>query len=219
MFGKSRSASSAENTSASTQVKNDDIRVETSTGPAKKGRPTPTRKEAEEARKAALASNKITGKSKGMDKKAAKQADREAMRQERMRTREALLRGDESAMPPRDRGPVRRAARDFVDSRRTVAEYFVPVAVVVLLIGMSRNLTLQTIVTFVWLGILILVIADTAYMMFKMNKVLKEKFPNKAERKGVTFYAVMRAMQIRRLRLPPPLFKAGGVPVEPKGKK
>lgn len=215
MFGKSRASGSNDSTS----LKNDDISVETESGSAKKGRPTPTRKEAEEARKAKLQSNKISAKTKNMSKKSAKQADREAMRQERIRTREALMRGDESAMPARDRGPVRRAARNFVDSRRTVAEFFVPVAVVVLLLGMTRNLTLQVFVTYAWIAIIVLVVTDTAFMMIKMNKMLKEKFPDKAERKGVTFYACMRAMQIRRLRLPPPMFKAGGQAVEPKQKK
>lgn len=214
MFGKSRSSDTS-----NSAVKNDDISVETSTGPAKKGRPTPTRKEAEAARKAQLQSNKISAKTKGMDKKAAKQADREAMRQERARTREALLRGDESAMPPRDRGPVRRAVRNYVDSRRTVAEFFVPVAVVVLLLGMTRNVTIQVFVTYIWIVIIALVVADTGFMVFKMNKMLREQYPDKADRKGVTFYAIMRAMQIRRLRLPPPQFKAGGKPVQPKVKK
>lgn len=217
MFGKLRS----QNSSNSTATKSDDLRVETTASPAsqKKGHATPTRKEAEAARKAKFQSNKITAKTKNMDKKAAKQADREAIRQERMRSRDALLRGDESAMPPRDKGPVRRAARNFVDSRRTISEFFVPVAVVVLLLGMTRVPSIQVIVTYAWIAIIVLVVGDTTFMMFKLNKQLKEKFPDKADRKGVTFYACMRALQIRRLRLPPPMFKAGGKPVEPKNKK
>ena len=218
MFGKSRSDKSNAQ-GDSTAVKNDEVRVVNNASEAKKGRPTPTRKEAEQARKAALQSNKITTSTKGMDKKSAKKAERDAMREERVRTREALMRGDESAMPKRDRGPVRRTVRNFVDSRRTVAEYFVPVAVVVLLLGMTRNFSLQIVVTYVWIAIIVLVVADTGYMMFKMNKKLAQEFPDKADRKGVTFYAIMRAMQIRRLRLPPPQFKAGGKRVEPKVKK
>lgn len=176
-----------------------------------KGRPTPTRKEAEEARKQAL---------KGpSDPKARRKLERERMRQERNAAREALVSGDERALPPRDAGPVRRFVRDYVDSRWTLGEFFIPIAVVVLIVGLFRNPQLQMIVSYVWFIMLLLLVADMTILLLRLRKQLAAAFPNPADRKGTMFYAGMRALQIRRLRLPPPKVKAGGKPVEPKKKK
>ena len=89
----------------------------------------------------------------------------------------------------------------------------------VLLLGLSRNQRLQVFVTLVWMLALVIVIVDTAINLVRMNNALRKEFPDKAERKGVNFYAVMRMLQIRRLRVPPPQFKAGGRPVTPKAPK
>ncbi len=177
---------------------------------AGKGRPTPTRKEAEAARKQAL---------KGpSDPKARRKLERDQARQERMVAREALVAGDERALPARDAGPVRRYVRDYVDGRRTLAEFFIPLAVVVLVVGLFRNPQIQVVVSFVWFLMLALLVVDMAVLLVRMQGKLKKEFPDPAERKGTTFYGAMRALQIRRLRLPPPKVKAGGRPVEPKTK-
>ncbi len=176
-----------------------------------KGRPTPTRKEAEEARKRAL---------KGpADPKARRKLEREQVRQERNAAREALMSGDERALPARDAGPVRKLVRDFVDSRWTLGEFFIPLAVVVLIVGLIRNPQLQMIVSYVWFIMLLLLVVDMTILLLRLRKQLVAQFPDPAQRKGTMFYAGMRAMQIRRLRLPPPKVKAGGKPVEPKKKK
>ena len=60
---------------------------------------------------------------------------------------------------------------------------------------------------------------DTTLLMFRLNRELKKQWPTAAERKGATFYAVMRVLQLRRLRLPPPRVRAGGRPVKPKKAK
>ena len=79
-----------------------------------KGRPTPSRREAEAARKARAKA--------GMDKKAAKQLLRERRAAENAKMRQGLKTGDERYLPPRDQGPVRRFVRDFVDARVSMAE-------------------------------------------------------------------------------------------------
>ena len=81
-------------------------------GSQKKGRPTPKRKEAQAATKIsslAPASTKI-------EKKRAKDAARVA----RMNQRAAYLRGDEAALPARDRGVEKRFVRNYIDSRRSI---------------------------------------------------------------------------------------------------
>ncbi|MBP7971626.1 MAG: DUF3043 domain-containing protein [Candidatus Nanopelagicales bacterium] len=200
---------------SSTALSDDRPSVEKSAGSAPKGRPTPTRKEAEAARKSGIKG----GAKPGASPKEARKAEREQVRIQRMKNREALMRGDEKALPARDQGPVKRFVRTYVDSRRTVAEFFVPLAIVVLLLGLSRNQRLQVFVTLVWMLALVIVIVDTAINLVRMNNALRKEFPDKAERKGVNFYAVMRMLQIRRLRVPPPQFKAGGRPVTPKAPK
>jgi len=177
---------------------------------AGKGRPTPTRKEAEAARRAAL---------KGpSDPKARRKQEREQSRQARIAAREALVAGDERALPPRDAGPVRRAVRDYIDGRRTLAEYFIPVAVVVLVVGLFRNPQIQVIVSFIWFLMLLLLVVDMTILLIRLSSLLKKQFPDPADRKGAMFYGGMRALQIRRLRLPPPKVRPGGRPVEPKAK-
>ncbi|MEI2787064.1 MAG: DUF3043 domain-containing protein [Candidatus Nanopelagicales bacterium] len=178
--------------------------------PVGKGRPTPTRKEAEEARKRAL---------KGpTDPKARRKIEREQARDQRNEARAALMAGDERALPARDAGPVRKFVRDYVDSRWTLGEFFIPLAVVVLLVGLFRNSTVQTIVSYVWFLMLLLLVVDMTILLLRLRKQLAVAFPDPAERKGTMFYAGMRALQIRRLRLPPPKVKAGGKPVQPKKK-
>ncbi len=180
-------------------------------GQSSKGRPTPTRKEAEEARRQAL---------KGpTDSKARRKMEREQERASRMAARDALMAGDERALPPRDAGPVKRFVRDYIDRRRTLAEFFIPLAVVVLIIGLFRNPQIQVVVSFVWFLMLALLVVDMTILLVRLSSQLKKQFPDPAERKGAMFYGGMRALQIRRLRLPPPKIRPGGRPVEPKTKK
>ncbi len=180
-------------------------------GQSSKGRPTPTRKEAEEARRQAL---------KGpTDAKSRRKLEREQQRVARMAARDALMAGDERALPPRDAGPVKSFVRDYIDRRRTLAEFFIPLAVVVLIIGLFRNPQIQVVVSFVWFLMLALLVVDMTILLVRLSSQLKKQFPDPAERKGAMFYGGMRALQIRRLRLPPPKIRPGGRPVEPKTKK
>ena len=95
---------------------NDDAPEVSDAAPAGKGRP-PTRKEAEAARKRSL---KVPS-----DPKAAKKALRGANARSDSTSAKALMRGDESALPPRDRGPAKAFVRNWVDSRRLFSEWFI----------------------------------------------------------------------------------------------
>ena len=172
-----------------------------------KGAPTPTRKEAEAARKA-----RLQGVS---DPKAAKKAAREADRQARYEARMALQRGDEKHLPLRDAGPVRKYVRDWVDGRRSAGELFIPVALVVLLAGFIRVNWVQVVLLYSWLAMLIGVVLDSVFIVYRLRKDLPAKFPDQDTR-GAVGYGVLRSLQIRRLRLPPPTVKAGGKPAVPK---
>jgi hypothetical protein len=174
-----------------------------------KGRPTPSRREAEAARKQQIKIPK--------DPKAAKKAARERDREERARSRAAMMAGDERYLPARDKGPARAFARDFVDSRFTVAEFFIFVAVAVLVLGFIRNQAIQSFVSIAFFAFSAVIAVDTAVLLVTLNRRAKAQFPAKADRKGITLYAALRTLQLRRLRLPPPRVRRGGAPMTPKG--
>lgn len=173
-----------------------------------KGRPTPSRKEAEAARKQSLRLPK--------DPKAAKKAARERDREARAQQRAALMAGDERALPARDQGPVKRYVRDFVDSRFTFAEYFIFVALVVLVAGFIPNPVVQLGVSITWMALIALVAFDEIFLLVRLNSALRKRFPDKAERKGALWYAGLRTLQLRRFRLPPPRVRRGATPEEPR---
>ena len=178
-----------------------------------KGHPTPSRKEAEAQRKQTL---KVPS-----DPKAAKKAARARAAEERNANRAALMAGDERALPPRDAGPVRKYIRDFVDGRFAAAEMFMPMAILVLVAGFLPWQSwgfpqAQGYVSLMWMAMTLFIVVDTTVLLLRMNAKLKEQWPAKADRKGATFYALMRVLQLRRLRLPPPKVRRNGQPVVPK---
>jgi hypothetical protein len=52
-----------------------------------------------------------------------------------------------------------------------------------------------------------------------LGRSLRKDYPDKSDRKGAVSYGVLRALQLRRFRIPPPRIKAGGQLVTPKVKK
>ncbi|MFD8479644.1 DUF3043 domain-containing protein [Kitasatospora sp. NPDC059673] len=170
---------------------------------APKGRPTPKRSEAEANRKTRVSVPK--------DRKEAARQARERMRAEREKQRTALLEGDERALPARDKGPVRRYVRDFVDSRWAAAEFFLPYAVVVLVLSITKVQSLQLLSTLLFMIFFVVVILDFVRLGFTLRKGLAERFPNDNTR-GAVMYGLMRTLQMRRLRLPKPMVKRGERP-------
>jgi hypothetical protein len=194
--------------------------------PQGKGRPTPTRKEAEAARKAALAGT--------TDPKAAKKAEREAARQARYEAQQGLRSGDPKKLPARDQGPVKALVRDLVDSRISMGEIFIPVAILVLVLGFVRVEIVQVVLLWVWLFVLLGVLVDSLFLVWKLRKLLPQEFPDADPKlaigtdarghivyglKGATLYAVVRSLQVRFLRLPKPRVRWNGQPVVPKPPK
>ena len=173
-----------------------------------KGRPTPSRKEAEAARKQRLTIPK--------DPKLARKASRERQREDRERARAGMMAGDERYFPLRDRGPVRAFARDFVDARFTFAEYFIFVAIAVLLMGFVPNPLVQQYSTVAFFAFAALIGIDTAILLFSLNRRVKVLFPKREERRGLMLYAAVRTLQFRRLRVPPARVRRGGAPLQPR---
>lgn len=170
---------------------------------APKGRPTPKRSEAQRRRRS-VASTPMT-------RKEAARRRREERRAQLERQRQALATGDERHLPPRDKGPVRRFARDFIDSRFNLAEFFLPLAVVILVLSMVRDPAVQAVVMLLWLAVIVFIVLDWIVTGFRLRKALNERFPDQNKR-GAIAYALMRSLQMRRLRLPKPQVKRGERP-------
>ena len=165
-----------------------------------KGRPTPTRKEAEAA---ARERAKLP-----RDRKARARLQRQQRIESSRQVREGMKTGDEKAMLPRDRGPVRRFVRDLVDSRLGFSELLAPMLVVIMVLGYAAGPSGQRYSTALWYTTILLVIGDVALLRFRVHRRVRERFPDESL-KGLTVYAVMRALNLRFLRLPKPRVKIG----------
>jgi hypothetical protein len=182
--------------SSSTQSDLDKAAEELKTG---KGRPTPTRKEAEAARKQRLSVPRGR-KEEG----AARRAQTKAYRD---RQRAALLTGDDAYLPARDKGPVKRYVRDYVDVRWCIGEILLPLFFLVFALLYLVPSTGWW-ASIAWLMILALMAVDAARIVVGVRRTVAAKFGD-AQVKGVAMYAVLRAWQMRRLRLPKPQVKHG----------
>ncbi|WP_205614264.1 DUF3043 domain-containing protein [Streptomyces dangxiongensis] len=170
---------------------------------APKGRPTPKRSEAQSQRRSVA--------STPTNRKEAAKRQREERRQALERQRRALAGGDERYLPARDKGPVRKFARDWVDSRFNVAEFFLPLAVVILVLSVVRVPAIQSVALLLWLIVIVLIVLDAAVSGLRLKKRLKERFPD-GNTRGAVAYALMRSLQMRRLRMPKPQVKRGERP-------
>jgi Protein of unknown function (DUF3043) len=168
--------------------------------PGAKNRPTPSRREQESARRRPLVPT---------DRKAAASESREANKAARAKQRAAMMSGDESALPARDKGPVKRFIRDAVDTRWNIGEFMLPVMFVVLAFTFLPSMFATTqswapMVVFTLVYGLVIAGAIDAVIMWRGTKAkITAKF-GEAPPKGSAMYAVMRAFQMRRSRLPRP---------------
>ncbi|MEW2491939.1 MULTISPECIES: DUF3043 domain-containing protein [Streptomyces] len=171
---------------------------------APKGRPTPKRSEAQ-AQRRSVANTPTTRK-----EAAKRQRDERRVLMEKQR--QALAgNGDERYLPVRDRGPVRKFARDFVDTRFNVAEFFLPMAVIILVLTVVQESRAQNLALLLWMIVILLIVIDSILSAVRLRKRLNERFPDQ-NKKGAIPYALMRSLQMRRLRLPKPQLKRGERP-------
>ena len=168
--------------------------------PGGKGRPTPTRKEAEAAARARAKSPRT--------RKEIVAANRRARAEASAKMREAFRTGDDKALPARDRGPVKRFIRDYVDVRFSFIELLLPILVLTLLLGFSSNPNVIATSQIIMLGAMIFIVLEMLFLRMKLRKELRARFGD-ADLKGTTYYAIMRAMQMKFLRLPKPQRKIG----------
>jgi hypothetical protein len=168
--------------------------------PGGKGRPTPKRSEAQKRNRQPITAPK--------DRKEAYRAVRERQARDRVKAREGVARGDDKYMVKRDRGPVRRLARDYVDSRRTLASYFMFVMLAVVMVSLLPYAWSKLLGFFAIPVMLVVVFVEGFIISRRVGRLASERFPDE-DRSGAGFYAAMRSMQIRRMRMPTPQVRPG----------
>jgi hypothetical protein len=170
-----------------------------------KGRPTPSRKEQEAARKRPLVVN---------DRAERRRREREAAAVAREKQRIGMANGDERFLPARDRGVQRRWVRDYVDARWSVGELIVPVVVIYLIVSFIPNqpdvIVLAELMS-LW-ALLIVTGIDAFFLGRTVHKGLAAKFGADKVERGVRFYAAVRSVYMRVLRVPRPQAKRGDYP-------
>ena len=165
-----------------------------------KGRPTPTRREAEAA---ARARAKVP-----RTRTEIARAQRAARVESSQKVRSAMKSGDERYFLARDKGPVRSFIRDFVDSRFSFVELMIPLLILTMVLGYSGNPSLANMGNTILLGTMLLVVIDILLMRRRMRRELARRFPSESM-KGTTYYAVMRSLQMKFMRLPKAKVKIG----------
>jgi hypothetical protein len=157
----------------------------------KKDRPTPTRKEAEAARRQRVTTT--------LNKKEARAAASRHRRAERMR-----------AVSAREAAPERVLMRDYIDARFNIGEFLLPSVVVILAVTILGSYWPRvTVIATLAMYLFIIAVFVDGYLMWRgFKKVLAARLPN-ASPKGLLMYGTSRSTQIRRFRSPPPRIKRG----------
>ena len=169
--------------------------------PGGKGRPTPTRKEAEAAARA-------RAKAAAGGGRADRARQREFKAEQSRKIRAGMKAGDERYLLPRDKGPVRRFIRDFVDVRFSVVEMVIPLLIIGLVLGYTGSPALVSASSYLMLATVLFVVTDMLLLRWKLRRELKRRFPEEPL-KGTTYYALTRAMQMKFMRLPKARVKIG----------
>ncbi|HEY2278326.1 MAG TPA: DUF3043 domain-containing protein [Streptosporangiaceae bacterium] len=170
-----------------------------------KGRATPKRSEAERGRRQGITGTPARSGSTSRGGTKTSSADSRA---DRLARNEAMRRGEQWALPARDRGPVKALARDYIDSRRRLSEYYMYLMIVLVVVLFVKKSGVQLYAEPIALVLILLVVVDAAWLRFKLTKLVRERLPGDSTR-GLTMYAVFRALQIRRFRVPPPRIRPG----------
>ena len=166
-----------------------------------KGRPTPKRNEAQARRPGPPPPPPAT-------RKEAVKRMRQQQAARRASTRERMAMGDDSYLPARDRGPVRKLVRDLVDARRNLGSFFLPVAGLIF-IGLFVP-SIAGITTLIWMAYFLMFIGDSVVLGRRISTTVRSRFPDGPHRmKGVVWYGISRSTMVRRWRFPKPEVAVG----------
>ena len=185
-----------------------------------KGRPTPKRTDARRNPKkgpiapAPMTSSEARARRKSLAgpklSRAERSAERAKSRARMTDRRERMMAGEEAYLLARDQGPIRRYARDVVDSRRiSMLGLFMPSTLFLMFI-MFGVPQLQLYMSPAMLVLMAVMGTDAVFLGRKVSKLVDVKFPNNTEsRWKLGLYVAGRATQMRRMRAPKPQVERG----------
>jgi hypothetical protein len=184
---------------------------------APKGRPTPKRDQGKRGpvAPAPMTSSEARRRRKELGgpklSREERKAERLSRRADMSERREKMMSGEDAYLLPRDKGPVRRFARDVVDSRRNLLGLFMPAALGLIFIMLAvPSLTVQRLLSPAMLVLVLIMVIDGFILGRKVNKLVDQKFPDNTESGWkLGFYAASRASQLRRMRAPRPQVNRG----------
>lgn len=166
-----------------------------------KGKPTPKRREAEGGKRGPVPPPPRTQREAFKRMRRNKPERRKAAAERR----ERMMAGDDRYLMQRDRGPVRAHVRDVVDSRRHLMGLFMPLVLIVFAVTLLRNPLLEQVATVFCLALLVTMVFEGIMLGRVINKQVRAKFPESGEKSlSLGWYAFIRAMQLRKLRVPRP---------------
>jgi hypothetical protein len=180
---------------------------------AAKGRPTPKRSAAESSRYRTVTGSTTSGRNRPSATDTSRKLtpeEKSKARADRTTQLQAMRRGEEWALGPRDRGPAKKLTRDYVDAHRRPMEFYM-YALILLVIALFAGKSDSALASYmqIFLLVIIVVIAVDGYFLRRsILKVVHERLPNESTR-GLALYAIMRALQLRRFRTPAPRLKPG----------
>jgi hypothetical protein len=123
-----------------------------------------------------------------------------------------MANGEEKYLQLRDRGPQRRYIRDYIDARFNVGEIMIPALFVIIILSFINNPIVQVVSVIALWAFFLVAVADCIVVGFVINRKLVAKFGADRMQKGNRWYAAMRALQLRLMRLPKPQVKRGNFP-------
>lgn len=181
----------------------------------KKGAPTPKRPKKAQARppKNPPMTNKEARQQykKNKPSKDERRELKNKQRAQRNRIAEGQFRGDplyDKYHLARDQGPERLLARDIVDSRRCVGQYFFFVALGLLILTNPIAVAAPeavAILHLMWVGMVVAFIVDSIVICRKAKRLVFGRFPDTKQRKrGLYWYVIARSLMFRGMRMPRP---------------
>jgi hypothetical protein len=171
---------------------------EAEAAPTGKGRPTPKRSDARAQRRAPVPKTR---------KEAAK-LQREKAAAVRRQQRLALQTGDETHLPPRDAGPAKRLARDYIDSHFAPGQFFFGLIFIALLSSFVPNHVVAEVVNFGSLSLFTLMLLIGIRNARSAKQLVEATYGDK-DSAGITMYALTRGMSPRWVRRPKPKVQRG----------
>lgn len=179
---------------------------------AGKGRPTPKRSAAEASRYRTVTGSTTSGRGRTTATDTGRKLtpeEKARARADRTKQMAAMRNGEEWALGPRDRGPVKKLARDYVDAHRRPMEFYMYALVILIIVLFAgKSSAAGNYMQLLLLAVVVVIAIDGFLLRRTVMRLAAERYPSDSTR-GVGLYAVMRALQVRRFRTPAPRLKPG----------